>query len=220
MGEVLPGASFHADGIRASAMTDHSGAYDFVDNDDPKHLAFSLARYKFVAKMFAGKRSVLELGCGDGYKSRIVRQSVNQLVAFDGDEKLIEIANKNKSARFPISFECRNILEGRCGPFHDEMPFDAVYSLDVFEHIADEDGFLDVLWNWAPVCIIGLPSLESQEYASPRSKAHHINCKSGEDLRKACLEHWKHVFMFGMNDEVVHTGFLPMSHYLFALCVS
>jgi hypothetical protein len=24
--------------------------------------------------------------------------------------------------------------------------------------------------------------------------------------------------MFSMNDEVVHTGFHPMAHYLFALC--
>mgnify|MGYP007028595943 CR=1 FL=1 len=27
------------------------------------------------------------------------------------------------------------------------------------------------------------------------------------------------VFLFSMNDEVVHTGFTPMAHYLFALCV-
>ena len=26
--------------------------------------------------------------------------------------------------------------------------------------------------------------------------------------------------MFSMNDEVVHTGFSPMAHYLFALCSS
>jgi hypothetical protein len=26
------------------------------------------------------------------------------------------------------------------------------------------------------------------------------------------------VFLFSMNDEVVHTGFYPMAHYLFAVC--
>ena len=30
-------------------------------------------------------------------------------------------------------------------------------------------------------------------------------------------EHFDHVFMFGANDEVVHTGFLPMAHYLLAV---
>jgi hypothetical protein len=26
--------------------------------------------------------------------------------------------------------------------------------------------------------------------------------------------------MFGMNDEVVHTGYAPMCHFLWALCVT
>ena len=35
--------------------------------DDPRRLVFSMARYKFVAKMFAGRKSVLEFGCGDAF---------------------------------------------------------------------------------------------------------------------------------------------------------
>jgi len=31
--------------------------------------------------------------------------------------------------------------------------------------------------------------------------------------------HFENVFLFSMNDEVVHTGFTPLAHYLFALCV-
>ena len=30
--------------------------------------------------------------------------------------------------------------------------------------------------------------------------------------------HFHNVFLFSMNDEVVHTGFSPMAHYLLALC--
>ena len=33
------------------------------------------------------------------------------------------------------------------------------------------------------------------------------------------LRHFHEVFIFSMNDEVVHTGFYPLAHYLFALCV-
>ena len=33
--------------------------------DDPKRLAFTFARYKFVAKMLSGCKHVLEAGCGD-----------------------------------------------------------------------------------------------------------------------------------------------------------
>jgi hypothetical protein len=67
------------------------------------------------------------------------------------------------------------------------------------------------------IAIFGMPSLESQSYASPQSKAGHVNCKSGDALR-AVLERYFHtVFVFSMNDEVVHTGFYPMAHYLLAV---
>jgi hypothetical protein len=63
-----------------------------------------------------------------------------------------------------------------------------------------------------------MPSLESQAHASPQSKAGHVNCKSGPELRKAMEKYFHSVFVFSMNDEVVHTGFYPMAHYLLALC--
>ncbi|MCA6302689.1 MAG: hypothetical protein IM629_12150, partial [Phenylobacterium sp.] len=31
------------------------------------------------------------------------------------------------------------------------------------------------------------------------------------------LKFFSNVFLFSMNDEVVHTGFAPMAHYLFAI---
>jgi len=53
--------------------------------DDPKRLAFTLSRYKFVAKMLDGRSHVLEVGCGDGFGSRVVRQAVGGLTAIDTD---------------------------------------------------------------------------------------------------------------------------------------
>ena len=102
--------------------------------------------------------------------------------------------------------------------------FDAAYSLDVIEHIRAEDEDIFVT-NLAAslaedgVLIIGTPSLQSQAYASPPSKEGHINCKDQGGLKDLLLRHFKNTFIFSMNDEVVHTGFYPMAHYLFALCV-
>ena len=70
------------------------------------------------------------------------------------------------------------------------------------------------------VAIIGSPSLQSQAYASPGSKAGHVNCKDGKEYRQVMARHFENVFLFSMNDEVVHTGYHPMAHYLFALCCS
>lgn len=36
-------------------------------------------------------------------------------------------------------------------------------------------------------------------------------------MRKFLGGAFRDVFLFSMNDEVVHTGFTPMAHYLFAI---
>ena len=68
------------------------------------------------------------------------------------------------------------------------------------------------------VVIIGSPSLQSQTYASKGSKEGHVNCKDGKELKRVMEQHFENVFLFSMNDEVVHTGFHPMAHYLITLC--
>ena len=67
------------------------------------------------------------------------------------------------------------------------------------------------------VGIIGIPSLESQSYASIQSKIGHVNCKSAPDLKALMEKFFHNVFIFSMNDEVVHTGFHKMAHYVFAV---
>ena len=93
----------------------------------------------------------------------------------------------------------------------------------MLEHIEarDEDRFLrNTLGSLEDhgVLILGMPSLESQGYASPISKEGHVNCKSMPDFKQGMLRYFHNVFMFSMNDEVVHTGYHKMAHYLFALC--
>ena len=45
----------------------------------------------------------------------------------------------------------------------------------------------------------------------------HINLYTAERLVATVGLHFQNTFVFGMNDEVVHTGFYPMCHYLFVL---
>ena len=90
--------------------------------------------------------------------------------------------------------------------------FSGIYSMDVIEHIEPEVEavFLNnLLASLKPhgVCIIGTPSLESQAYASKFSKMGHVNCKTQGDLKTAMERYFQNVFMFSMNDEVVHTGY-------------
>jgi 2-polyprenyl-3-methyl-5-hydroxy-6-metoxy-1,4-benzoquinol methylase len=190
-----------------------------VWHDDPRRLAFVLARYKFVSKMLSGRGKVGELGCGDAFGSRIVLQEVKELHVYDFDPLFIDDVNQRQVERWKLHAHVHDILDGPL----KEAPFDALYSLDVMEHIPEEkeDIYLTNLKkSLAPhgVLIIGMPSLESQSHASPQSKIGHINCKSGKVLKLILEKHFHNVFLFSMNDEVVHTGFAPMAHYLFGLC--
>jgi methylase of polypeptide subunit release factors len=64
------------------------GSFSFAQ--DPRHLVFALARYKFVAKMLQAYTSVLEVGCGDGFGSTIVAQAVQRLTCVDFDACSLE----------------------------------------------------------------------------------------------------------------------------------
>jgi SAM-dependent methyltransferase len=181
--------------------------------EDPKHLGFVLARYKFVAKMLTGYRYVLEVGCGDGTGGHLVKQVVGHLSGVD-KEPTVE-------PPYPFVLFRRDMTVGTIVP--EGTMFDAAYCLDVLEHIApsDEDKFLsNIVRSLKPsgVFIVGSPSLESQPYASELSIKHHVNCKDEADFRSTLARHFQHVFVFGMNDETLHTGFGPMCHYRLAIC--
>lgn len=203
--------AFNEPPVTLGPMASHSYRHD------PKHLGFTLARYKFVAKMLAGFDRVAEFGCGDGFGAALVRQSVKELCLFDFDPHCVAAANR----LFPGSANVLDITEP--GIALDKL-FDAAFMVDVIEHL-DSRSERHALHNIQRmlrrhgVLILGTPSLESQAYASPQSKAGHINCRSGDALKSDMLKYFNTVFLFGMNDEMVHVGFPPMCHYLFAVCV-
>ena len=171
---------------------------------DAKHLAFVLTRYHNVARLLTGRNYVLEVGCGDCTGAPIVEQVVRSWHGIDLDPG-------------PRGHSW-DIVKAPYGYF-----WDAIYALDVLEHIApvDENAFFDninrTLVQYGAV-IIGSPSLESQQFASDLSKQHHVNCKTEDGLRATLEKHYHNVFLFGMNDTTLHTGFGPMCHYRLAIC--
>ena len=135
---------------------------------DPKRLGIVLSRYKFVAKMLSGKPRVLEVGCGDAWASRVVRQEVESLVGIDFDPVFVEDARAGMDPKWEFEVRVHDMMERAV-----DGPFDAAYALDVIE----------------------------------------------PDLKRLMQRHFHDVFIFSMNDEVIHTGFHALAHYLFALCV-
>lgn len=187
---------------------------------DPKTLVFRSACYKFVAHMLRGKQRVLEVGCGDAFMSRIVQQEVGNLIAVDFDPVLINDALERTIDPWPIDLRVHDFLDG---PILEE--FDAAYSLDVLEHIQPTEAprFVENVCRSLArggVAVFGMPSIESQAYASWGSRIGHVNCMSGADSVAFLSGFFEQVFLFSANDEVVHTGFSKMAHYLICLCVA
>jgi 2-polyprenyl-3-methyl-5-hydroxy-6-metoxy-1,4-benzoquinol methylase len=189
---------------------------------DPKRLGFTLARYKFVAKMLAGSRRVLEVGCADAWATSVVAREVEHVTAVDFDGTFLADAGRNHADN--VLLRQHDMTTGPAFP-PDRLPttFDAAYALDVLEHVwpVNEGAFLGniaISIGEHGTFICGMPSLESQSYASSISREGHVNCKTERGLADTLRRYWRCVYTFGMNDETLHTGFGPMCHYRLAIC--
>lgn len=180
--------------------------------NDPKRLAFVLARYKFAGRMAGTGRRVLELGSSEGIGCPMLAAAARCYLGVDLDEPAIATARANWEGP-TRRFVADDFLGKHYGTF------DVVVSLDVIEHIhvEYEELFFDTVYRNLDddgVCIIGTPNVSSVAYASPASQRGHVNMYDADRLAGALGRVFHTVLRFGLNDEVAHTGFSPMAHYL------
>lgn len=199
----------------------HFGPYYTSNiNLDIKHLPITLARYKFINKLFRFQKdySLLELGCSEGLGCSFFIND-NNCISYQGidfDDKAIAFAT-TAYANKKINFIEDDFLNKQYGIF------DIVISIDVIEHIhpKKENEFLDTIYtNLASngTAIIGTPNISMTPYTSEANRLAHINLFSQERLYHLCKNKFHNVYIFNMNDEIIHTGMDEMSCYMFALC--
>lgn len=197
---------------------------------DPKRLGFYAARYTFAAKMLHGCKSILDVGCGDGFFSTtLVHDTGANVTGIDFDPELITYANNvlapafrlaRKDAPPTLDFWCTDFLS-------DELleRYDGAVSMDCIEHIEpDETGdFIKRMHQSlvrGGVAIIGTPNQHAEALGSPHSRTGHINLFTPARLRKAMQREFRNVFMFGMNDGTLNVGHENLWHYVIGVgCV-
>lgn len=181
----------------------------------PRRALYYASYYKFAAKMIGKDRSVLDVGCSEGLGTWILAAECGRAMGVDIDSEAIAVAKENwRDGR--ISFSCSDFLT------LPPTERDAVVSFDVVEHILPDHAdsfFSGIATNLRHngVAVIGTPNLDGQQYASEISKAGHVNVYSYDRLEESMRNHFHHVFMFCANDEVIHTGYSRMAHYLIAV---
>ncbi|CUW38015.1 Putative methyltransferase [Magnetospirillum sp. XM-1] len=209
----------HIDELFDSTIVEMGPRFSSNIVEDPKRLGFVLARYKFCSKMLAGKERVLEIGCGEGFALPVVADTVGHVTAIDMEPRLIEGCRRRLRFLKNVDF----LTVDFASSYVAEQKFDAAYSMDVFEHVRPEleSVYLDNLVNNLKddgVAIIGVPNITAEKYASESSRMGHINLKDSGALVATMSRYFENVFLFGMNDETLHTGYSPMAHYLIVLC--
>jgi 2-polyprenyl-3-methyl-5-hydroxy-6-metoxy-1,4-benzoquinol methylase len=157
--------------------------YFHVLRHDTHFLLFSLARYKFAAKMIGQEPqySMLELGCNEGPGTLLLSEHASRVTGVDFDGDSINWASANLE-NDRVRFREDNFLGKKYGDF------DAVVSLDFIEHILPDNHDLylqTILTNLTEdnFCIVGTPNVKASPYASKESAEGHVCLYAAQDLK-------------------------------------
>lgn len=207
-----------AEGIRVPDYLGPTGRR--IANEDPLYFAMYAARYKFVARMVTGLKHIVEIGAGDGFGANFLSAVASDVVCIDIDQSQTEDCQNRFDSKHNLKFICHDLISGPVGGLRG--CFDALAMVDVIEHIYpdEQSSFLEnsfALLAQHGFAIIGTPNVEASRFAGERSRRTHVNLHSAGSLRLALSSYFSNVLSFGMNDEVLHTGFHGMSHYLWAI---
>ena len=100
--------------------------------------ALHIERYEFAARKLRDAKSILDIACGVGYGSRLLKDSLAAAVLVTGvdcSKEAIEYANAHYA--WPgLTFRVGDALT------FDDGPFDAVVSLETIEHLPDPQPFI------------------------------------------------------------------------------
>lgn len=106
-------------------------------------LELHLARYRFAANFVAGRR-VLDIACGVGYGSALLREAgASSVLGVDLSPEAIGYANEHYAGD-GIAF-----VQADAMTFEPHQSFDMVVSLETIEHLPDAAGFVKRLISFA-----------------------------------------------------------------------
>ena len=150
--------------------------------------------YFFCLEYVAGK-SVLELGSGSGFGSRLLAAKAKAVLAVDSDCRALTQAQK-KFHHPNLSFVCKDIMS-----FKSDSKFDVIIALQTLEHLPDPSLFLkkaNILLEDRGVLIISTPNtLNSSPYPNP----YHLREYTPSELKDLISESFPHFRLYGLHGD-------------------
>lgn len=150
-----------------------------------------LLRYTFAGQ-FVKNKSILDLGCGSGYGSYLLKiAGANTVLGIDIDHETISYA-KEQYKRKGVTFREGDVTKNNLQP----SSFDVVVSFEVIEHIKEHDTFIksikSCLVKNGVLCI----STPNKKTYSSNNNPFHLMELDPSEFKSLLKKYFKHVYLF------------------------
>jgi cyclopropane fatty-acyl-phospholipid synthase-like methyltransferase len=185
----------------------------FNIGSDQDNYFIHLARYMWVVRQLKKTDSLLEIGCGVGYGSRLLSDHCEFVVAQDQETRLTNEWDKLKTENLK---------------FTNDLPdkkFDVVVSFEVIEHVVPEkaDEFVSMIKSKLKdrgVLYCSTPRAVPFEQRSKNRQIEHPIEYSPKEFKAILNKHFKNVFLFSQNDGIISMQNPEMAWNLVAICIN
>lgn len=160
-----------------------------------------LHRYAYAAMLVKGKR-VLDLGCGEGYGSRLLADAASSVIGVDIDEQIIGHAAAKYGAP-ALQFIHGSIT---AVPLSEDHSFDAIVCFEAIEHIEAHDALLcevKRLLRPSGLFIVSTPNKVLYHDEAQFQNPFHVRELYFSDFQALLEHHFRNVSFLGQR---VHPG--------------
>jgi len=174
----------------------NSGERILLEKETPMMIARHFCAYRFAGS-YSINKSLLDIGCGEGYGSYFLSASAKSVVGIDYDKEIIDYA-KNKYCKDNLTFCAIDVKE--LSSLKDR--FDLICAFQVIEHLRDTGSILGSIKEL--LCDNGLfiCSTPNRLDASPNSATplnkFHLKEYLSDEFKGLLEQHFSRVDIFGL----------------------
>jgi 2-polyprenyl-3-methyl-5-hydroxy-6-metoxy-1,4-benzoquinol methylase len=176
------------------------------------------SRHKFTyeyIQQYTGNRTVIDVGCGTGYGSRILSENAREVIGIDLNNEAIAYCRENYKSE-NLSFVQSDVFS-----LNEERKYDIAVTLQVIEHVDNVSEFCDKLKSIVKEgggVFISTPNIPVDQKIRNKN-SYHVNEMTYPEFKKILENKFKNVTISGIayaNENWLRrcVGRLPMYTYL------